>query len=410
MTSAVYVFDFTLVADFDGVLITPEELIEQMWKFAKKWAFQLEVGQLNGLPHYQGRFSLRVKRRLLETKDAVFPEWFWVHLSPTTREHQTDFDYVAKEETRVKGPWTFQLNPKPVELTAELRKFDKVPLYSWQADVEADLLKVDCDDRHINFILDPGGCQGKSTFCKLMLMRGHAEWLPAFNDYKDLVRCAMSLAAAAGKAPNAYLIDLARAMNKNKLGPMFHGVETLKQGVAFDERYEFQRILFDPPKIWFFANQMPELFMLSLDRWIFWFIHNGCLVRFYPKGITCPPGGIRSPYPEDSLKLITPEEIDLEQKQEVNPEDIDQDAADEELMNNVEEEWKDSKGIPTIRLKKVNGRMTVESVKKGRFPVTVTHLVEGSREIEGEPNTSSNTIGMLVGKTGKHKPIPSKKK
>jgi len=72
----------------------------------------------------------------------------------------------------------------------------------------------------------------------------------------------------------AYFIDLPRAIRKDKLSGLFSGIETIKGGFAYDPRYEFKSEDFDSPYICVFSNIVPDLSMLSLDRWNIWTIND----------------------------------------------------------------------------------------------------------------------------------------
>lgn len=89
--------------------------------------------------------------------------------------------------------------------------------------------------------------------------------LPPVNDYKDLLRIVHDLPTS-----NFYLFDMPRALNKDKMYQFYSAVETIKDGYAYDDRYTFKEKVFDCPNIWIFCNVLPELSMLSLDRWNIW--------------------------------------------------------------------------------------------------------------------------------------------
>jgi len=55
------------------------------------------------------------------------------------------------------------------------------------------------------------------------------------------------------------------------------GIETLKDGYAYDDRYHFKEEYFDCPQIWVFMNMVPDISMLSKDRWKLWVIKEGKL-------------------------------------------------------------------------------------------------------------------------------------
>jgi len=79
-----------------------------------------------------------------------------------------------------------------------------------------------------------------------------------------------------------YIIDIPRALRKDQLFQFFSGIETLKDGYAYDDRYHFKEEYFDCPNIWIFMNTIPDLEYMSKDRWRFYEIHLGLLVEINP--------------------------------------------------------------------------------------------------------------------------------
>lgn len=73
-----------------------------------------------------------------------------------------------------------------------------------------------------------------------------------------------------------------RAINKEKLAQFFAGIETLKSGYCYDDRYKFNRRLFDRPRICVFTNVEPDLKLLSKDMWKLWTVTDGQLVNYNP--------------------------------------------------------------------------------------------------------------------------------
>lgn len=61
-----------------------------------------------------------------------------------------------------------------------------------------------------------------------------------------------------------------RAINKEKLYQFFSGIETLKSGYCYDDRYKFTKRLFDRPRICIFTNVEPDETLLSKDMWRIW--------------------------------------------------------------------------------------------------------------------------------------------
>ena len=76
-----------------------------------------------------------------------------------------------------------------------------------------------------------------------------------------------------------YIIDIPRAVNKDRLFQLFGAIETLKDGYAYDDRYHFREAYFDCPNIWIFINHKPNLDLLSRDRWELWHLKHRVLIN-----------------------------------------------------------------------------------------------------------------------------------
>lgn len=256
MTTQIAMYNFTIKAE--GL---PLDVIKKSLKeYAKKWVFQLERGD-TGYEHYQGRISLIKKRRLTEIvnilKDTPLGG---LHLSPT---HDVKtFNYVMKGDTRIDGPWA-DTDEEPRYIPRQIRELSS--LHPWQEKVIS--LSKEWDTRTIHIIIDEAGNHGKSTLCTYMGVHGLGRTLPFVNDYKDIMRMVMDMPTS-----NAYLIDMPRAISKDKLFQMYAGIETIKSGYAYDDRYSFKDKYFDCPQVFVFTNKEPDYSLLSKDRWKCWTI------------------------------------------------------------------------------------------------------------------------------------------
>ena len=230
-------------------------------KYAKKWAYQKEKGD-EGYVHGQGRISLVKKKRLCEMKALMDAnDLSGYHLSQTSNEvaKSGDLFYVMKEDTRIAGPWTDSDEEKI--MTKQLAKIKQ--LYPYQNSI-VEYLKT-WEDRKILCIVQPSGDVGKSGFCEYLEYHDLAYEIPPMNDMQDIMQCVMSL----DKKWKAFTIDMPKAMKKEKLAPFFAGLESLKNGVAYDKRYSFKKRRMDRPHIIIFTNSMPDTDLLSADRWDF---------------------------------------------------------------------------------------------------------------------------------------------
>lgn len=249
MASQICVWDFTC----PGEGTDREMLIAWLEEHTKKWAFQLERGE-TGYEHYQGRFSLKIKDRLIALKKYIFDER--AHLSPTSTANRDNMFYVMKPDTRIDGPWSDE--NKPAYIPWDVQAVEG--LRPWQAKVLA--WSTQRELRRIRVIVDQGGNQGKTTLCRWMQVHGHGQIVPYCNDHKELMGMFMDIPQS-----NMYLVDMPRAIPKKNLGGMWAALETVKGGYAYDPRYRFRQKLFDPPQLVVFTNERPELWALSADRW-----------------------------------------------------------------------------------------------------------------------------------------------
>jgi len=257
--SQVTMFDLTVPAtDFASA-----EMVSFLKGWAKKWTFQKEEGGTTGYLHYQVRLSLIVKRRIQEiiasTKDLLPRGTHWSITCNKVHTGQS-FNYVLKADTRVEGPWTDQDYEDPPPLTRQLKNFAEQQLYPWQTSV-IEWCK-EYDERSIKLVFDPKGNAGKSILAEKLEFDGLAYEIPPFRLMEDIMQCVMSI-----KPKNAYLIDMPRALKKDKLSEFYSGLECLKNGIAYDKRYNFKKRRQDRPQVIVFTNVLPIISFMSIDRW-----------------------------------------------------------------------------------------------------------------------------------------------
>lgn len=244
--NAVAIWDFTISMEF----VTKEELRIWLKKFSKKYTFQGELGKLTGFKHWQGRVSLKVKSRKC-------PLEYHVHWSVTSSNSMEDTFYVMKEDTRIEGPYT----DKDEEFYVPKQIVEITQLFVWQKEV-IEISKV-WDSRHINVIVDKEGCKGKSTLvgkmcCELKMARK----IPPLSNYKELMNLVFCMPSS-----KVYLVDMPRALDKNKQEEFFSAIENIKDGHIWDNRYTYKEKWIDSPNIWVFTNVPPNRRLLSEDRW-----------------------------------------------------------------------------------------------------------------------------------------------
>ncbi len=261
--NAICTWDFTLSKAHINDRIS---LIKKLDDKCKKWAFQLETGEKTGYEHYQGRVSLKLKvRNIMKIFDV-----FKFHWSITSNENKDNNFYVIKSDTRTDGPWTDKMDLVPHYIPKQIRAIKE--LYPFQKKI-IKILEI-WDTRHINVLVDDVGNIGKSiikTYCGVHKI---ACIIPFCNDYKDVLRSVMDRPKR-----GAYIIDMPRCINKERLYQLYSAIETIKDGYAYDDRYKFREEYFDCPNIFIFTNSTPDKTLLTPDRWKIWKVFSKTLIE-----------------------------------------------------------------------------------------------------------------------------------
>lgn len=265
MTVEVAVFSFRHTADKKKL----NEMKEWCKEWGKNWVFQKESSD-TGYVHYQGRISLKKKRTVASAKKVILeagflPEYFEPECNVNCK---GEAFYVTKKDTRIEGPWSDK--DEVLYIPRQIREI--TALKPWQQYIVDH--GTDWDTRHINILWDPHGSTGKSTIKTYIRAHKLGRFIPFVNDYKDMMRIIMDC-----DKEKLYIIDIPRAIQKDRLYQFYAGIETLKDGYAYDDRYHFRDEVFDCPNIWVFTNVLPETSFLSLDRWVFWTIVEDNLER-----------------------------------------------------------------------------------------------------------------------------------
>lgn len=228
---------------------------------SKKWSFQHERGNETGFEHWQIRLSLNEKSRL---PPGLFAD---AYATPTSKENMNNFNYVTKDHTRVAGPWSYKDEEEVFVPWHLIGKKDM--LYPWQKTIwdSADLR----EERQINIIYDPIGCQGKSTISSLMDVYHRGIEMTAYNDYKLVCQSLCNqLKDTENRDPRCILFDLERARNQAELAGLYSAIESIKKGVVSDWRNHFVKWRFHPPVVWVFMNTLPDRSYATPDRWRVW--------------------------------------------------------------------------------------------------------------------------------------------
>lgn len=251
--NACCVYDFT-----DNNYSDLKLLKDWCTKYCKKWTFVGEQGNISSKKHWQGRISLKVKKRM-----TSIPNDLKLHFSITSKTNMDNCFYIEKGDTAITP--IYSDTDEEIYIPRQIREISS--LYVWQEQICA---QVDIwDKRNINLIYCPEGNIGKSTLVGYLRAHRLARVIPLCNDYKDTLRMVCDMPIS-----RCYCIDMPRAINKERLNGFYSAVETIKDGYAYDDRYKFKEDFFDCPNIWVFTNTLPDKILLSKDRWKIWEVDN----------------------------------------------------------------------------------------------------------------------------------------
>lgn len=287
--AAVRSMEFRLSADVEVV-----DLKKALRQVAAEWVFQKEKGEETDYEHFQGHLKLLKRQRSAFVRD-VFLEKHGIRLNycqPTcsalVRDHPSKIArYVTKSATRLAGPWS---NDEETEIVVTSNYEGGITWKPWQRQILDDIQADTRDPRTVNVVLQKEGNVGKSFLLNYIDITKKGIMLPpTMNSSHDVMRLAFCFMKSTKqeenddgllqpKDPKAFVIDLPRGICASKLGEVYTAIEILKNGYAYDDRYEGKRLHFEQPKVWVMTNIQPNkkiLGLMSRDRWRFWQIGEG---------------------------------------------------------------------------------------------------------------------------------------
>lgn len=224
----------------------PEKIERIMREFCTEFKFQEETGA-EGTKHLQGSFHLTKPMRPTQFKlgDMAGTPWW-----KRTNNGEAADAYCCKNETRTGKLFTW---PPPLEL--------RNPEFPWEFKI-LKLLAEKPDYRKVYWFWEEGGCRGKSSFVKWISFHYGAIFCNG-GQYKDLVN--LIFKTDMNKC-RCVVFDT----NRCKGGHISYDVlESIKNGMVCNTKYETGVKLFNSPHVIIFANEPPSNpEKLSPDRWV----------------------------------------------------------------------------------------------------------------------------------------------
>lgn len=224
----------------------PEEK-EKLLKNFNVWVCQLEKGE-SGTPHIQGFVELKHQKTLRAMK-KYNPR---VHWEPMHGTQISNIAYCTKMQGRLDGPWS-----KGVQLPEEL---DTITiLRPWQEELK-NILLTKPDKRTVYWYWDREGGSGKTEFCRYMKRLHGAVYVSGkAHDVKYAIASLLEL-----QPIKIVIWDVPRSILDYI---SYEAVENVKNGLFFCGKYESKMVDINPPHVVIFANEPPNEYKLSKDRW-----------------------------------------------------------------------------------------------------------------------------------------------
>lgn len=227
------------------------------------FCMQMERGENEGTLHVQGCLKWKNARSFGTTKSILTRAGFKNPHVEKVIDWSASVFYCSRGDKRVPGTRCQYSRVKFSLLAPEMAPdpLEGVEVRDWQSDV-LDELKLEPDDRTINWIWDEHGGAGKTALCKHLVLRQQALYVSGAA--KDILYAVKTCIEERGP-PSIVLFDIPRCTDEKFIS--YGAIESVKNGLAFAAKYESGTICFKCPHVYIFANHRPDESKLSADRW-----------------------------------------------------------------------------------------------------------------------------------------------
>lgn len=220
--------------------------------FCYMFAFQEEIGE-NGTPHLQGVISC--KKQMRNSSLGLPKQIHWEKCVNVGLAYK----YCTKDKSRNGRRIVYNYAPiKEIKLIEPDRAYQKFII---------NIIDKEPDDRKIYWFYEEVGGVGKSSFCKWLVVKKDALYIDE-GKKSDIVNL---LFKADMNKHNLIVLDIPRA-NGNKCS--YKTLESIKNGVICNTKYETGTKVFNCPHLIVFSNFFPEMEGLSKDRLQIYYIDN----------------------------------------------------------------------------------------------------------------------------------------
>ena len=241
---------------------------------------QLETGTETSIPHYQ----LAIKVSSLCTKTKVleaFNEKVEGHINVEIQFNLEDMkNYCSKETNFISEQYSGKIYKHQwqmdfLERKPQLKKVLDKP-FLWQEFLNKKIINLEPDDRTVDWIIDPIGNTGKSSFARAYVSEIPTDGILMKIDNLDrmeltLIKKIEEYRRKYYKDPKVIFFDFPRASDPTKIVAATALMEDAKSGhleTTFGGNHK--EIEISDVHIIVLSNNAPDLSVLSVDRWRLW--------------------------------------------------------------------------------------------------------------------------------------------
>lgn len=232
-----------------------EEDVEKVKKYlndkSQKWIFGKEVGE-KGTPHLQGYMEFKSMKKwstICNGCDSFNRAWS----NKAKGKLEENYDYTSKEGDYYHGGFNIE----------KMKYKVNIELYEWQQKI-AEELKEKPNDRTINWVWEPKGGAGKTTFQK-WIFTNYSNVVVLSGRAADMKNAIIEFVKTNDETPDIVLINIPRSVDQDFVS--YEGIESIKDMFFYSGKYEGGMICGANPHVYIFANEQPKINKLSKDRW-----------------------------------------------------------------------------------------------------------------------------------------------
>lgn len=245
--------------------IESPEIFENFFKNSNKickYIFKCEIGEKTKTKHIQGYLNLNKGYKIIELIKMFDP--YKIHFSQCKGTEEQNVKYCSKTETTdIDFPKIYSKNIK-IKIIPKIDIIKKENFRPFQSEI-FDMILKDPDDRTIVWIYDQDGGKGKTKFLKYMI---HEHKILFTNGGKknDLLNYIFNNKNYFEEVEIPIIIwDLPRSVSNEYIS--YDSIENIKDGIICNNKFECNSFIIPNIHLIIFANKLPVLDKLSLDRW-----------------------------------------------------------------------------------------------------------------------------------------------